>query len=29
MVEKAAIEKSRNGIRRRHILENHRVVYAA
>jgi hypothetical protein len=29
LVERAAVEQSPNPIRRRHILENHRVVYAA
>ncbi len=29
LVERAAVEQSRNWIRRRHILENHRVIYAA
>ena len=29
LVERESIERSRNPIRRRHILENHRVIYAA
>jgi uncharacterized protein len=29
LVEKSAVEQSPNPVRRRHILDNHRVVYAA